>query len=225
MTTDELYSLFRDTVADTVKPYLWSDDEVYAYMNDAYFWFVRLTGGIPDFLSDICTIPVVEDEAYAEISPAILRIRQATLSDGHDVRIINAQDTTRLSDEDFGLLRRLNTTNIKGEVKYLVLGIQANTIRWINTPAKDDSVHLLIERLPLVPIDDMSTTFEGVANQHHFHFLKWMEHLAYNKHDVDSYNPRKSEDSKAKFFEYCEFAKKEKDIAKHKTRIVAYGGI
>jgi hypothetical protein len=225
MTTDELYSLFRDTVADTVKPYLWSDDEVYAYMNDAYFWFVRLTGGIPDFLSDICTIPVVKDEPNAEISQAILRIRQATLSDGRDVKIINAQDTTRLNDEDFGLLRRLNMTNTTGAVRYMVIGLEPGLVRWVNIPDHDDSVHLLIERLPLAPIDTFSSGFDGVADQHHFHFLKWMEHLAYNKHDVDSYNPRKSEDSKAKFLEYCDFAKKEKDIAKHKTRIVAYGGI
>ena len=225
MTVDELYTLFRKNVADDIAPYLWSDEEIYAYMNDAYFWFVRLTGGIPDYSSDICTIQIVTDEATAEISPAILRIRQATLSDGRDIRIINSQDTTRLSDEDFGLLRRMNMTNTKGAVRYMVIGLEPELVRWINVPDHDDTAHLLIERLPLAPITDSSTEFTGVAPQHHFYLMKWMEHLAYNKADTDSYNPNKSEASRQEFLTYCEFAKKEKDIAKHKTRIVAYGGI
>src|SRR5665647_2592591 len=48
MTSDELYALFRSDVVDATAPYLWTDVEVWNYMNDAYKSFVRKIGGIPD---------------------------------------------------------------------------------------------------------------------------------------------------------------------------------
>lgn len=49
MKVQELYDQFRSDAMDTVAPYLWSDTNVYRYMDDAYKMFVRLTGGIGDF--------------------------------------------------------------------------------------------------------------------------------------------------------------------------------
>lgn len=225
MTTDELYDLFRSDVVDTARPYLWSDNEVYAYMNDAYYMFVRLLGGISDYSSDACYVPVIIGQAVAEIDPSILRIRQATLSNGRDVRIINAQDTTHLNDEDFGVLRRLNMTDSTGAVRYMVIGLEPDNVRWVNIPDQNDTVNLLIERLPRAPLTDNSSSIDDVKPHHHIHFLKWMKHLAYNKHDAETFNKTKSEEMKIAFYEYCDLARREKEVAKHKPRVVAYGGI
>lgn len=48
MTSDDLYALFRSDVVDATAPYLWTETEVWNYMNDAYKLFVRKMGGIPD---------------------------------------------------------------------------------------------------------------------------------------------------------------------------------
>lgn len=226
MTSDELYDLFRKDVVDVEQPYLWSDTEVYAYMNDAYFMFVRLTGGISDFRSEVCAIPAVAGEKYADLDPSILRVRLASRrSDGRNVRIVNIQDSLTMSITDYGRVRTLASLNRPGPIEFAIIGEEADVIQWVNIPTVNDTVDLVVERLPLVTITGDGQEFEGVKQHHHIHFLKWMEYLAYNKMDSDSYDPKKSEDKEIEFYKYCELAKREKETAKHKTRVVSYGGI
>lgn len=226
MTSDELYDFFRRDVVDTVQPYLWSDDEVYAYMNDAYYMFVRMTGGIPDFTSAACTVNAVANQPVANINPAILVIRQASLDPtGDAVKVINAQDMERLSDEDYGVLRQINTSVAKGRVRYIVMGMEQNKVRWVNIPDINYTVKLIVDRLPLTTITDGGQQFDGVAGHHHFHFLQWMRYLAYGKQDAETFDKTRSLAEKQAFEQYCYLAKTEKDRYKHKVRVVAYGGI
>lgn len=227
MTSDELLDLFRKDVVDTAQPYLWSDAEVYAYMNDAYTMFVRLIGGIPDYLTDdVCLVTASAGEPYSETHPSILRFRGAHLeATGDTVRIINAQDMEQLQDEDFGILRRLSNVNQRGKVRHMVIGRQQNTVQWVSTPDTDYEVRLLVERLPLNTITDGGQNFADVAAHHHLHFLKWMKYLAYSKQDAETFDKAKADFNRADFENYCDFAKREKDRAKHKVRVVRYGGL
>lgn len=227
MTSDELYDLFRKDVVDTARPYLWSDDEVYAYMNDAYYMFVRLIGGIPDFTTTaVCTVTATANQQYADIHPSILVIRQASLApNGEAVRVINAQDTESLSDEDFGVLRRINNSTSKGKVRYIVMGMEQDKIQWINIPDVNYTVKLIVDRLPLSIIDTPGQTFDGVKPHHHLKFLNWMKYLAYNKQDAETFNKAKAVEEKAIFESYCAFARAEKERYKHKVRVVRYGGL
>lgn len=226
MTSDELYDLFRKDVVDTAKPYLWSDEEVFAYMNDAYFMFVRLTGGVSDFTSSATTVAALQGDPLAEIDQNILLVRMATLEPtGDTIKVINAQDVENLSDEDFGLLRRLNTSTTVGRVKYMVVGMEPGLVRWINTPDQDYTVKLLIERLPLTTITGAGQTLDDVAAHHHLHLLKGMRALAYRKQDAETFDRAKADTEQAAFEAYCAFAKREKDRYKHKVRVVRYGGI
>lgn len=226
MTSDELHDLFRKDVVDTARPYLWSDEEVYAYMNDAYYMFVRLTGGIPDYLSDICQLTATTGERNGEISQKIMLVRTATLEDtGDEVKVINAQDVSTLSDVDYGILRHLNSSNTIGKVRYIVIGMQPGLVQWVGIPDRDYSVRLLVERLPLVDITDGGQELIDVPNHHHIHLLKWMRSLAYNKQDAETFNKVKAAEDAAAFTGYCDFVRREKDRAKHKVRVVRYGGI
>lgn len=227
MTSDELYDLFRKDVVDTALPYLWSDTEVYAYMNDAYYMFVRLTGGISDYLNDsVCLLTTAVDEKYSDLHPSILVVRSATLEpNGEAVHVINAQDVESLNDEDFGLLRRLNMHTTKGKVRYMIVGLQQDVVQWVNIPNAAYNVRLLVERLPLEDITGSGQEFDGVKSHHHIHFLKWMKHLAYYKQDAETFDRAKSDVCKADFVAYCDMAKREKDRYKHKVRVVRYGGI
>lgn len=226
MDSGELYDLFRSDVVDDVKPYLWTDVEVFAYMNDAYFMYVRLTGGISDVSSSATSVPIVEGEAVAELHPSIMRIRQATLaSDDRALRVINAQDVSTLTQEDYGVLRNLNRVSTQGQVTHMVIGREDNRCTWVQVPHEDDIAELLIERLPLVPITGRNQTFDGVGTEHHLHFMKWMRHLAYRKQDPDTFDLVKSDQEKSDFIEYCDLATREKEQRRHKVRTVAYGGL
>lgn len=226
MTSDELCALFRVQANDTAAPFVWSDAELYEFINDAYFMFVRLVGGISDHLSDACMVEASAQDPYSDISPVILRIRQATLLPGNEiVRVINAQDTDSLSEEEWGVLRQINQNTTKGKIRYMVTGLQYGVVRWVHIPDKAYTVQLLIDRLPLEPILGPDQVFEGVQPHHHIHLLKWVRHMAYAKQGDKSADKTKSEAEFAAFQQYCVQARREKDLYKHKVRVVRYGGI
>lgn len=217
--------MFRADVTDTVAPYLWSDEEIMAYMNDAYFMFVRLTGGVPDTTSDATIVSVSAGEATSELHKAVLVIREARLtSSDAPIRIINAQDVNSLTNEDYGILRSSRRNQI-GAVHSMVIGEQRNMCRFINIPVVDDEVSLLIDRLPLIPLTEDDQELVDVDDWHHLHLLRWMQHLAYRKQDAETLNPKKAQECEEEFTKYCAQVKREKDRYKHKVRVVAYGGL
>jgi hypothetical protein len=54
MTVDELRTLFRNRTQDTAKPYLWSDEEVFEYMDDAQNEACRRAHLLVDSRSEVC---------------------------------------------------------------------------------------------------------------------------------------------------------------------------
>lgn len=230
MTAQELLDLFRVVVVDTRKPYLWKDEEVLAYMDDAYKMFVRLTGGVADFTSDITRVDIVAGENVATVSRKILRIMEAQrLSDLGKIEVINQTDMTFKRDNDYGLIRPIYLDNTPGQVRYMVIGAEAGKCRWVQMPEVDDVAQLYVYRLPLEGISptspDMNFAFDDVDEEHHQHLLLWMQHRAYAKPDTDVLDQGRSMLMKKQFEEYCAFSLAEWERRKHKTRVVAYGGL
>ena len=226
MTSDELFDAFREDVSDLASPHLWSDSEVYRYMNDSYVMFVRLTGGVPDSTSPLTQIPVYTGEANAEISPLILRIRDAQLvSLGRPLKIINHTDLPLVSLPDYGTIRDVYLNNLSGEVRYMLIGQQRGLATWIQVPAEDDTVQLSVYRLPLERIVGPEQEFFDIGDEHHEHLLLWMKSRAYGKQDAETFDKGRRDEYKAAFTEYCSMAKSEWERAKSKVRSVAYGGI
>lgn len=216
MNSGELYTLFRGDIGDEVAPYLWTDTEVYLYMNDAYRMFARNTGGIADATSAVTKIALVAGEEHAEVDPSILRFRQAKLrSTGAEVKVINEEDEP-------AMLR-----NIAGTVKYMVIGAERNKVRWLNIPQVSDIVDITVYRLPLDVLleGNEAFTFPDIGAEHVEHLTLHMKARAYGKQDADSFDKSKRDHNKNLFEEYCLKAKAEWERYKHKTRSVAYGGI
>lgn len=226
MTSDELLAAFRQDVVDVAKPYLWSDDEIYRYMNDAYRMFVRLTEGVPDFTSDACAVDIVPGEATATIHPSILRIVGATRrSDTHPIEIINVTDVARMRSSDYGQVKQFILDSTPGQVRYMVLGMQKGVVRWAQVPEVEDVCDLTIYRLPLNVIEGDGQELSDVEEIHHLHLLDWMKHLAYKKQDAETFSPDASAARLADFTAYCTRVKAEWERYKHKTRVVSYGGL
>lgn len=226
MESHELLGIFRCDAVDDVEPYLWSNSEVYRYINDAYFMFARLTGGIPDGSSSVTQLTASEGVATTAIHPSIMRIRTArnVTDNNRPLGIINVQDEDAFLSDDYG---RVISTSIDtvGPVRYMVIGEEEDYVRWINIPHADATIQLVVERLPLIPITNKQQRFTGVREEHHYHLLKWVRHLAYRKQDADTFNLVKSDQERNDFIEYCAMAKQEKGIRKHKVRTTSYGGI
>lgn len=226
MKAGDLYDLFRSDVSDVAAPYLWSDTEVYAYMNDAYFMFVRNTFGVSDVTSSITEVSVTAGEKYSDLDSRILKIRSAKLvTANRPLKIFNLSDDTPPVN-DYGIKwYNSGDENTVGQVRYMVIGEEDDLCRWVQIPDADDTVQLSVFRLPLNEISGPSDEFKDIRSQHHFHLLKWMKHLAYAKQDAETFNKEKSEAMKAEFEEYCTKAWREMERQRAKVRVVKYGGM
>lgn len=217
MNSTELKDRFRQDVEDQVEPFLWSDPEIYAYMDDAQKTFCRKIGGFGDATNPATTSLVYSPgTTWIDTNPLILKIRDAYLLNGRPVAVLNYEDLPASS------IRLDGRTASAPEA--LIIGMEEDKARLYPTPTEAGTVQLLIDRLPLKAISDDDQKLEA-ASEHHEAFLMWMKHRAYDKQDAETYNPRASDDNRVKFFSYCEDAKKEKTRSRHKTRTVSYGGM
>ena len=226
MTSDELFDAFREDVADMSAPYLWSDSEVWRYMDDAYKMFVRMTGGVADSTSAITQIGVIAGEADAAVSPLILKFRDATLvSTGRALKIVNFTDIPLKTTPDYGSLRNIYLNKMPGEVRYMLIGQQRKLVTWLQVPMADDTVALSVYRLPLDRITGPDQEFSDIGEEHHEHLLLWMKSRAYGKQDAETFDKGRRDEYKVAFSDYCSMASAEWERAKTKVRSVAYGGI
>ena len=226
MNSTELVEAWRANVVDTAKPYLWSDEEALRFAADAYRMFVRLTGGIPDFLSDATAVDIVAGEPVADLHPSVLRVMSATRrSDKQPIEILNATDLNKMRSSDYGQIKQLVMDTLEGPVRYMIHGMQKGKVRWVQVPLAGDTADLHIYRLPLADITEFEQELSEVEDQHHIHLLDWMDHLAYKKKDADAFDAKASESGRALFEAYCRNVKAEWERYKHKTRVVSYGGL
>lgn len=231
MTSDELFDAFRNDVVDIALPYLWTDSEVWRYMNDAYVMFARLMGGIADKTSAITLIDIALGEKTAEVSPLILKFRQAELvSSGKKIEIVNETDMLLTTRADYGSVRTLYRNNQPGPVSYMVVGEDRNRLRgiveWVQIPTENDQAQTSVLRLPLEKITDAGgQEFDDIGEEHHEHLLLWMKARAYGKQDAETFDRGKSEGYKAAFEQYCDRARLEYEKYKTKVRVVSYGGL
>jgi hypothetical protein len=225
VTADDLITAFRSDVGDEVAPYLWSDTEVWRYLNDAYRMFARLTGGIPATL----TFDIVAGEQTTEVSPKILRFREARLtSTGRKLTIINPSDEALGTTADYGQARAYYVNRTQGPVSYMIIGDWRNrltgVVGWAQIPAVNDTAEVSVYRLPLGTLTSGSE-LSDVGEEHHEHLMLWMKYIAHGKQDAETFDRGRRDEYKQDFETYCARSKAEWDRYKHKTRVVTYGGI
>jgi hypothetical protein len=226
MDSTALLELFRSDVRDQADPPLWSDVEVFSYMDDAQKMFCRLQGGIADASSAITRLTVPAGTVFVALSPRILKVREAHLDDGRGLELLNFEDLqTRGSGDDYGFRSVGYTLDMStGPVRAMVLGIEANRARLLRIPETQTTISLIVYRMPLETIEEADQPLE-IDEQHHRHLLLWMKHLAHLKQDAETYDRGRSEQFRAEFLAYCDQAKAERERREHKYRSIMYGGI
>ena len=205
---------FRLDVDDNVAAFLWSDELIASYADEAQKMFCRLTNGISDSTSHVCSVSIEAGEPFATLDKSILRIRRMQrASDARPITVMNVEDMDSLG---------LRLTSQIGQVDYAITGMDEYKVRWMQVPAADDEAQLTVFRLPLRTITTAKTPLE-IAEQHHRSLLLWMKHLAYSRQDSDTYDARAADKNEGAFRAYCAHAKAEQDRARSKVRVVRYG--
>ena len=208
----ELLAVFRDEVSDTERPYVWSDEAVYSYIDEAQKMFCRNTYGIEDARG--FTVDIQTGVEWYEMSPAILKVRSATLSsNGNPIRVIASEQL------------RVNQIKFDGRVdlvSVLVTGLEKNMMRAWPVPSMPVTIELLTFRLPV----RLAIGAEPeIDEQHHRGLLLWAKHRAYDVQGSDTTNRTSSERYFTQWTEYCAKARSEQGRRVRPTGVVSYGGI
>lgn len=236
MDLQALLAHFRSQIDDEAPPYLVSDDDALLYAIDAQDMLVRLTGGISDMtvaaadlgnpVSRLQDLAVTIGSPYTAVSPYVLRVRSARLLTAKiDVPIANEADLGILPFKDYGWQRGVSLDDTDtGTVRFGILGIRDNFVRWFRVPDATDTCRLHVYRLPFPRIAAQEDALE-VTEEHHIHLVKWMKHLAYSKQDAEIYDKKLADSTEAAFRAYCDQARRETERRRFKPRVVQYGGL
>lgn len=218
MNSTELIDLYRIEMRDTEQPYLIEDAALYSYLDDAQKWFCRLTEGIEDSRTpDLATLSVVPGQEWYSTDKRLLKVRAAYRADtGVPVEVINAEKAAKLG---------IRFDGTSSHIRYLIAGMERNALRVWPIPDETVTINLTVFRLPLASITDAGDQELEIEEHHHRHLLMWMKHLAYDNHDVEMFDRRKSDEYKAKFEAYCFKAFKEQERLRRTTSTVLYGGL
>lgn len=231
MTPLALFDRFRSDVDDGVGTMFWSDAEVLGYMEDAQQMLCRLTGGLRDATSPVTQVSIVDGEPWVALDPSIMHVRSAELLSTHrPVRILSYEDQAASPTLASSWPSNWSVEMyLDGPVTAAIIGMEEEKLRLIRIPVEDDTLALLVERLPVQTLavdtpEELPTEFE-VRKEHHLAMLMWMKHLAYGKQDAETFDKVKSDDMARAFTAYCGKAYDEKKARNHKARLIQYGGL
>lgn len=216
MDTTELKDEFRRRMRDEIVPYLWSDDEVFSYMDRAQVDFCRYAYAISDSRSTVTAINLEADTAFYAIHPSILRIKRAVReSDGRDIAVANIENMDTLPSV---------ANSPTGTVDKLLLGADNDYARCYPTPSATEVIRLYVHRLPITKIDSEGQNLE-IHAQHHMTLVDGMSAYAHLKQDAETFDRGRSEMFMGTFRQQCDQAKQEREMLENKPRQVVYGGL
>lgn len=189
MTLIDLIDAFRIKADDIARPYLWSDDEVTLFLNEAQKEAATRALLIQDKTSPlVVNIDVLIGTNIYKIHESILEILQAKLSNNTELEITSLE---ALSDDGFDI------DNATGTPQYLFENGDG-TITITPTPTVADTISLVVKRSPLCSMAKDSDKPE-IHSRYHFRMIDWALHLAYLKPDADVFNASMAERYKASF--------------------------
>jgi len=204
MNAGELMSTFRNEVMDTEKPYLWTDDEAYLYMNDAYFMLLRFIGGVPDSTTpDCCKIDYAVGDTDVDISPAVLRIVRAFNDSGEEISVIENTDVPLIRNAAGKMSLLRVGSEQAADPAYLVLGSDPYKAKLHPVPTAAGTLTVQVRRLPMNQLTGPTAELSDLPPEHHLHLVKWMKAMAYRKQDADTYDPEKAASNEQSFLEYA----------------------
>lgn len=213
---EDLVERLRLDLDDTETPFLWSDDELYRYVDRAQRQFARLTNVFRDGNPIYAQVALVAGQAQYELNPSILSIELAYLT--------STRQPMALRNEEEMLAENPDWRSVTGDPRYIVRIENAASVLISPTPTVADTIQLIVTRLPLGTVSVDNTNLELEDDRHVDVLMLWAKHLAYAKHDVDTYNRDLSAQYEADFRRWCEEYRQEIVRKRRRPGNVAYGG-
>lgn len=194
MTLAQLMDAYRTKTEDVAPPYLWSDDELRQYADDAENEAAERARLLKDTTTpEICQVNVVAGAAAYLLDSRIISVERAKLALSSTPLTLSSTD--EMDRAKPGWEARSGTPS-KGLV-------DAEGAGWKLTlypkPAANDTLHLQVFRLPIGPLSAHDGNQPEIPSRLHLRLLDWMLHLGYQKQDAETYDRAKSEQHAAIF--------------------------
>lgn len=196
MTPEEVVELFRLDVDDTdADDPLWSDLEVYHYLDEAQKQFARKTDYFSDAsTADICIATITADDPWVTLDPRVTKIRAAQL--GNTGKKVTPVTFAQMEDQPntvdtygspFNFSSTYKWQEAVGTPRFAVTDMERNKLRLASIPQENDTLNMQVYRLPLKDITEDSARFEVEETDYQRNLIHFMKYLAYSKNDVDTF--------------------------------------
>ncbi len=182
MNLSALRSTFRVRAGDTKRPYLWSDDEVNSYINEAYTEAVDR--GLVIYDRESFTVDVEVGVTNYQLDPAIIRVKGAEVTSRAGVEL-DDPEPMRLGDRRYDFTYREYQDSEAYRIEEDGMFVLAFT------PTEVSVIALEVHRYPdPLESDDDEPQIQPI---YHYKMLSWALKLAYLKQDADTLDPSASE--------------------------------
>ena len=217
MTGKDLIAYLRESILDDAEiPYLWSDTELLRFLSYAEVQACRRAHLLIDGTTandsgtagtastsgqkPLCTLTIVANTATYNLSPKILQIKRCQLQT-MTTPLFGPVSYSELDETQpgwFGTNGTIGTAGSGGHPTYF-LNEPGNTITFVLAPSVSDTAHLVVSRLPLLPIT--LTSSPEIDEAYHESMCDWAAHLAFKKPDSEAVNLNLSKYYEDKFTE------------------------
>jgi hypothetical protein len=144
MTLGELMGHLRcNILRDESSPYLWSDNELLRYLNEAQSIFARRTHSITDDYSDFTTFETVAGQQSYALDERIVFVAEmgvVTTNDNDELSYCDLPDRTRT---------QLRNSYIKGKPQLHNLQVASHKVRFYPVPDDVYTIVMMVARKPL----------------------------------------------------------------------------
>ena len=190
MTLADFIAEFRSVRDDTQAPYLWSDEDITRYLNDAVNEACERALLIEDrTTSAVCIISLEVGEPSYPLHDSIIKVKRVVF----DGRPLSETSVEKLDADDSYWESR------SGDPREYLL--ESNiSIRFDRKPTAVADVSLTVYRTPLEPlsVDNMEGVPE-IKALYHMRLLPWVYRCALLKHDAETYDKDRADQQEAIF--------------------------
>lgn len=202
MTLQELITLFRNEADDATEPYLWEDEEVIEFANDAETEACRRARLLVDSTSAATQVLVdPANNGVVRLDPSVIFVRRAQLAGRRRLM----RQTIRDLDDCDPFWRDASP----GTPRVFVTDFETGVILLHPPPVDAAMLYMTVVRTPAVEMASMQDQPE-IAPRFHRSLRHWMLYRAYSKQDSQANDPKKAADALALFEQ--EFGKKSSAI-------------
>ena len=188
MTLEDFIAEFRRVRQDDQSGYLWSDDEITSYVNEAINEACERALLIEDRTTTaVCTIGLTVGESSYPLHDSIIKVKRVTL------------DGTPLPETSIEKMDEMDTfwENRSGTpTRYMLEGNMG--IRFDRMPTAAEDASLTVYRTPLEPLA-AATDVPEIKSLYHLRLMPWVYRCALLKQDSEVFDQSEAEKQEATF--------------------------